>query len=251
MKYGGTDATKGWKYTESGTIEFGYSLKAQLIEFYVKDTGIGIPKDRQNAIFERFVQADVSDKQARQGAGLGLSISKAYIEMLGGTIWVESKEGKGSAFYFTLPSNTEQITEKDKHPEGIIEYKENQLNMATGLKILIAEDDEFSYTLLKIMLQGISREILHAGTGLEAVNLARRNPDIDLILMDIKMPGMSGYEATQEIRTFNKDIVIVAQTAFVMRGDKEKALKAGCNAYLAKPIKEEELQSIMTKYFIN
>ena len=143
------------KFTEEGTIEFGYTYKNHQFEFFVKDTGIGIPENRLNAIFDRFVQADIADKQARQGFGLGLSISKAYIEMLGGTIWVESREGKGSAFYFTLPRHSEQKTAENKHAADITEQDENPLDEVTGLKILIAEDDEFSYSLLKIMLQGI------------------------------------------------------------------------------------------------
>lgn len=240
------------KYTQQGTIDFGYEPKGDFLEFYVKDTGIGIPKERQEAVFKRFVQADLADKEARQGAGLGLAISKAYVEMLGGNMWVESKTGKGSAFYFTIPYKTgKQNIAGSIHGETDEISASQVIAQSSGLKVLIAEDDEISYSLLKIMLEEVSREILHAETGEDAIQIVRDNPDIDLVLMDIKMPGLSGYEATQKIREFNEDVIIIAQTAFVLMGDKEKAIKSGCNAYLAKPINEEDLQLVMKEYFPN
>jgi signal transduction histidine kinase/CheY-like chemotaxis protein len=237
------------KYSHKGAIEFGYSKKGEFLEFYVKDNGIGIPKDRQNAIFERFIQADIADLQARQGAGLGLSITKAYVEMLGGKIWVESEEGIGSTFYFTLPYNT--------GPENIAIQKdltgidlENVIStQVLQLKVLIAEDDEASERLLGIEVRKLSKEIIRVRTGLEAVVAFRDNPDIDLILMDIQMPGMDGYEATRQIRQINKDVVIIAQTAFGLSGDREKAIEAGCTDYISKPIKIVELQKLIRKYF--
>jgi len=241
------------KYTKEGSIEFGYVLKTgdeavtqgqnAELEFYVKDTGIGIPKDRQEAIFERFIQADILDSMAKQGAGLGLSITKAYIEMLGGKIWVESDEGVGSTFYFTLPYTMqlkEGINTKD------IDVTENSIK---NLKILIAEDDEISEMLLSINVSEFSNEIIKTKTGLEAVEICRNNPDIDLILMDIQMPEMNGYEATRQIRKFNKDVVIIAQTAYGLTGDREKSLDAGCNDYITKPINKPELDSLIQKYF--
>jgi signal transduction histidine kinase len=241
------------KYTEEGSIEFGCkvleTLHAMSLQFYVRDTGIGIPKHRQEAIFERFIQADIADKMARQGAGLGLSISKAYIEMLGGKIWVESEVGIGSTFYFTLPYNTSH--------ERIIAQKNLQESQAEndpapevqGLKILIAEDDETSEMLLGIGVKKLSKQTLKARTGVEAVEIYLENPDIDLILMDIQMPGMNGYEATRQIRQINKDVVIIAQTAYGLSGDREKAIDAGCNDYIAKPVKNDELQRLIQKYF--
>jgi CheY-like chemotaxis protein len=187
---------------------------------------------------------------ARQGAGLGLSISKAYVEMLGGKIWVESEEGIGSTFYFTLPYNAlseeKIVVGKVVQPQD----KENQVNPGvSGLKILIAEDDETSEMLITIDVKKFSKNVLIAGTGSEAVEVSRNNPDIDLILMDILMPVMNGYEATRQIRQFNKEVVIIAQTAFGLFGDREKAIEAGCNDYISKPINRAELLALIQKYF--
>ncbi len=255
------------KYTPSGSIEYGYvstgsttASESEVVErlvlsevevsrppeleFYVKDTGIGIPKNRQQAIFERFVQADIDDEMARQGAGLGLAITKSYVEMLGGKIWVESEEGKGSCFYFTLPYYSKQLEVThiiDDSPEIKSDLK--------SLRILIAEDDETSETLLSIMLVTYSKDILKVKNGIDAVEICRQNPDIDLIMMDIRMPELGGYEACRQIRQFNNDVIIIAQTAFGLAGDREKALEAGCNDYISKPIKKNDLLELMQKYF--
>ena len=235
------------KYSEEGSIEFGYNIKGKYLEFYVKDSGIGIKSNRQAAIFERFIQADIADKNAYQGAGLGLSISKAYVEMLGGKLWVESETGVGSTFYFTIPYTTELLKTDGITNSTAGDVMEVQLE---NLKILIVEDDETSDLLINIMLSEIGKEILHAKSGLEAIELCRNNPDTDLILMDIKMPVMDGHEATRQIRQFNKDVIIIAQTAHGLSGDKEKAIVAGCNAYISKPIKKVELLSLIQQYFI-
>ena len=245
------------KYSNEGFIEFGYVLKtggngAELnkkaeLEFFIKDTGIGVSKDRQAAIFERFIQADIEDTMARQGAGLGLSITKAYIEILGGKIWVESEETIGSTFYFTLPYNVEL---KRKNSTKEIEVTNNTQNHGKNLKVLIAEDDEVSLELLSTIIGEFSHEIIKASNGTEAVEICRNNPDIDLILMDIQMPKMNGYEATNQIRKFNKDVIIIAQTAYGLTGDREKSLDAGCNDYITKPINKSELDSLIQKYFI-
>jgi len=251
------------KYTKEGTIEFGVSSSSttglvsepgsteqgrsvELLQFYIKDTGIGIPMSRQEAIFERFIQADISKKQAFQGAGLGLAISKAYIEMLGGKIWVESEEGIGSTFYFTLPIDSgtkeKEIPKKEiSNPIDVDQFKK--------LKILIAEDDESSSQLISLSIQKIASEIILVKTGTEAVEACRKNPDIELILMDIQMPEMDGYEATRQIREFNKKVIIIAQTAFALSGDKEKAIEAGCNDYISKPIKKVGLLMLLQKHF--
>jgi hypothetical protein len=218
------------------------------LEFFVKDNGIGIPKDRQEAIFERFVQADIGDKRAFQGAGLGLSITKAYVEMLGGRIWVESEEGKGSTFYFSIPYNVE--------PEEIIVLENTISSEETPyqikpLKILIVEDDEGSAMLISLNIAKFSKEVLFAGNGVEAVDVCRNNPDIDLVLMDIKMPVMDGFEATRKIREFNLQVVIIAQTAYALLGDREKMIEVGCNDYISKPVKKEDLVGLIQKYFKN
>lgn len=234
------------KYTEKGSIVFGYQKKDEYLEFYIKDTGIGIPQDRQESVFERFIQADIEDKMARQGAGLGLSITKAYVEMLDGKIWLESEVGKGSTFYFTLPYNTatvEKTTIKNVVSSKVAEhYVEN-------LKILIAEDDKASEMFITIAVGTFGKEIINVQTGVEAVETCRNRSDIDLVLIDIQMPDLNGYEATRQIRLFNKDVVIIAQTAFGLSGDREKAIEAGCNDYISKPINKNELLSLIQKYF--
>ncbi|SEH05420.1 Autoinducer 2 sensor kinase/phosphatase LuxQ [Candidatus Venteria ishoeyi] len=239
------------KYSEKGSIEIGYvktndHLSLHAMQFYVKDTGIGIPKDRQEAIFERFIQADIEDKNAYQGAGLGLSISKAYAEMLGGEIWVESEEGKGSCFYFKLPYQINTI--KGYRLKNKIYTADDEITI-NSLKILIAEDDETSEMFISIAVQKFGKEIIKAKTGTEAVEICQNNPKIDLVLMDIQMPEMDGYEATKQIRKFNKDVIIIAQTAFGLEGDREKAIAAGCDDYIAKPINKVELLTLIHKYF--
>jgi len=245
------------KYTETGFVEFGYIPNLTNLQFYVKDTGIGIPNDRQEAIFERFVQADISDKMARQGAGLGLSISKAYIEMLNGKIWVESQEenlpeGKsgGSTFYFTLPVGTKPKSKSDEIVDILKPVKEIQINpKVSGLKILIAEDDESSSQYISICVREFEKESIKVQTGKGALEACRNNPDIDLVLMDIQMPEMNGYEATRQIRQFNTKVIIIALTAFALAGDREKAIEAGCSDYIAKPVRREELSGLIQKYF--
>lgn len=235
------------KYTHEGMIELGCSLKGDIVEFYVKDTGIGISKDRLEAIFERFVQADIEDRMAYQGAGLGLAITKAYIEMLGGTIWVESELGKGSTFYFTMPYKAEL-----KHKNSSMNSMDSDAKEEPGkLKILVVEDDFVSELLFDAMLTNYSKEILKARSGMDAVKMAKNNPDIDLILMDVQLPEFNGHEATRRIRQFNTNVVIIAQTAFGLAGDREKALEAGCTDYIAKPIDRNELNRLIMKYFNN
>ena len=238
------------KYTVEGSIELGYRLKKGVasseLEFYIKDTGIGIHKDRHKAIFERFIQADIADKRAYQGAGLGLSISRAYAEMLNGRIWMESEEGKGSIFYLTLPYQTEI---EEKIIVNSIDKSNEIVNPEiSGLKVLVAEDDETNGMLISVIVKELKLVLLEATTGIEAVDLCRANPDIDLILMDIQMPDLNGYEATRQIRQFNQDVIIIAQTAFGLAGDKEKSIKAGCNDYISKPFNKSKLLTVIGKY---
>ncbi|MGQ1908240.1 ABC transporter substrate binding protein [Marinifilum sp. RC60d5] len=238
------------KYTDEGTIEFGCITKGEEVEFFVKDSGIGISKEKLDTIFERFIQADITDKMARQGAGLGLAISRAYVEMLGGRIWVESEEAKGSSFFFTLPHI---INSKVQNDILIDEIPENEtksiISDVSGLKILIAEDDEASEMLMSIELKKFSKEILKATNAIDAIETCRQHSDIDLVLMDIQMPEMNGYQATREIRKFNKNVIIIAQTAFALTGDKDKAIEAGCNDYITKPVNGSELQEMIQRYF--
>lgn len=234
------------KYTLKGIIEFGYEKKGDYIEFFVKDTGIGISKDRHQAIFERFIQADFNDKMARQGAGLGLSIAKAYVELLGGKIWVESELEKGSVFHFTIPFMSKA---RDDNSSKINTLTTQADYTIEKLKILVAEDDKISRMLIQKVIQPYSKEIINAKTGVEAVKMCRNNPDLDLILMDIQMPQMNGFEATKEIRKFNKNVIILAQTAFALEGDREKTIETGCNDYISKPINKAELSRLVQYYF--
>jgi len=234
------------KYTDQGSVEFGYTRKEKFLEFYVRDTGVGIPENRLEAIFDRFVKAETVVLQARQGAGLGLSITKAFVEMLGGSIWVRSEVWKGSSFCFTLPYPAvgEIIPHIENDSSGIgVGPLDNKL------KILIAEDDETSEMLLSVLVKEFSKDILIARTGTEAIEIYRNNPDIDVILMDIQMPGMDGYEATRQIRKLSKHVIIIAQTAYGILGDWEKARESGCDDYISKPITQDILSGLMHKYF--
>lgn len=241
------------KFTKKGSVKIGYKKinvenaereQKNFIEFYVQDTGTGIKKEQQKIVFERFRQGSESLNRNYEGAGLGLSISKAFVEMLGGKIWLESQHGVGSVFRFTLPYNhPEIIPEEEKHLEKVIYSEIKKLN------ILIADDDLVAIELLTIYLESVKKEIISAISGIEVVEIIRNRNDIDLIMMDIKMPGLDGYEATRQIREFNKDVVIVAQTAFALEGDKEKAIESGCNDYISKPIHKDSLIELIQKYF--
>jgi hypothetical protein len=165
--------------------------------------------------------------------------------MLGGEIRVESEEGKGSTFYFTIPYNATSV---EKHTIENVISAENEDVRLRNLKILIVEDDEISYSLLIRTVRKISSEVLHVITGFEAVEACRNNPDLDLVLMDIRMPKMDGLEATRQIRQFNNDVIIIAQTAYGFSSDSEKALKAGCNDYISKPINKALLYELIKKH---
>ncbi len=225
------------KYTNEGFVFFGCKRNGSELVFYVRDTGIGIPENRQKAVFDRFIQADIEDKDAREGSGLGLAIASAYSKMLGGRIELTSKENEGSEFRFFLPLKTAQAdlsSEKDdEKPDKQIPLKK--------LKILLTEDDEASRMHLSIILKGIVSELLIAKNGEDAIRFCRERSDLDLVLMDVKLPRMSGYEATRAIKKINPELPVIAQTAYAMAGDRAKALEAGCDDYISKPINKNEL----------
>jgi CheY-like chemotaxis protein len=236
------------KFTNEGSIEFGCEKKGETLEFFVKDTGLGISKSQQKIVFERFRQVNETISRSHEGSGLGLAISKAYVEMLGGKIWVESKEGKGSTFYFTIPFNSEN-TPEEKNVVEKIDSEIKKENKIKDLKVLIVEDDAISKLLITIAVKPYSKEIIKVSTGIEAIDACRSNPDIDLVMMDINMPEMDGYKATKLIREFNKDLVIIAQTANGMQGDRDNAIAAGCTDYISKPIDITSLSELIQKYF--
>ncbi|MCX6158095.1 MAG: PAS domain S-box protein [Ignavibacteriae bacterium] len=245
------------KFTKEGYVEIGCKIKENLLEFYVKDTGAGIEQDQKEIIFERFRQGSEGLSRGYEGSGLGLSISKAFVEILGGKIWVESEAGKGSTFYFTIPysvENSSSFSHGGLSPRRICDTERavNSVKLEPEikkLKILIAEDDETSRMYISLIVKMYSKEILTAQNGIEAVDICRNNPDIDLIMMDIKMPAMDGDEATKQIRLFNKSVVIIAQTAFALKGDRERLIKSGCNDYMTKPVNRNLLGELIIKYF--
>jgi PAS domain S-box-containing protein len=234
------------KFTPTGSITLGYKPGDEFLEFYVSDTGVGISPEMQNVVFERFRQGSDSLSRDYEGAGLGLFISRAYVEMLGGSMWLVSEPGKGSLFSFTLPLGDLGSVASGLNASGLAEPGRIR---TPGLKVVVAEDDEISGLFLERTISPYCREFLKASSGRDVVRLVRENPDTDLVLMDIKMPGIDGYEATRQIRSFNPGVVIVAQTAYGLEGDRENAIRAGCTDYISKPINSDVLRSLMHKYF--
>lgn len=234
------------KYTRNGWVKFGYKRYSGQIEYFVKDSGIGIPEGKQEAVFDRFVQADLSISSPYEGAGLGLAITKGYVDLLGGRIWLDSEHGKGTTFYFTIPYKSKTSQEiQTEHPDKTNPKTEKNIK---GESALIVDDVESADIYLSRVLKSSFKTLLHAKTGRKAVEICKGNKNIDLILMDIKIPDMDGYQATKEITAFNEDVIIIAQTAYAMEGDREKAMEAGCDDYIAKPIKKNELLELISKY---
>ncbi|MBU2554659.1 MAG: response regulator [Bacteroidetes bacterium] len=235
------------KYTFKGWIKVVLSIADKRMTLSVQDTGIGIPPDRQEAIFNRFEQADINDKMALQGSGLGLSITKNYAELLGGRIWLESEEHVGSVFYVELPLEKAHIANELKTESDLTSTSVQANFDLPRLTILVAEDDEASFEYLSVLLAKWETELIHCKNGEEVLEQFNSETNIDLILMDIKMPGMGGLEATREIRKKNGTIPIIAQTAHAFTTDKERALEAGCNDYISKPIQGKELMRLIRK----
>lgn len=231
------------KFTHSGSVEFGCRLEGDKIIFEVKDTGTGIDPEKTGVIFDRFVQADISNTRPHEGSGLGLSIAKAYVELLKGEIWVESEPGKGSTFSFSIPAG-----KPDTDGVSLAMVNEKQVKKKPERLILIAEDDYSSYLFLERLMSDFNVRVMHTSNGIDTLAAARENSDISLILMDIKMPGLSGLETTREIRKFNTSVPIIAQTAYALAGDSEMAIDAGCNDYISKPIAKDDLNKLIRKY---
>ncbi len=231
------------KFTHKGIIQFGCKTDDNnKMMFFVSDTGIGIPENKQTVIFERFVQLDIENRSALGGTGLGLSIVKGLVELLGGEITLKSIVGEGSTFYFSVPYQIhESSNNKAKTPllEMLVNWK--------AYTLLIVEDDIYNTEFLKELLLNTEINILSAINAKQAIEIIESSKMIDIILMDIKMPGMNGLEATTIIKSNNPQIKIIAQTAYATHNDKEKAINAGCDDYIAKPINKELLISMMGK----
>ena len=232
------------KYTPKGRIEMGFELYNEGIRINVKDTGIGIPKERQKLVFQRFEKFDTF----AQGSGLGLSICKATAILLGGIVGFESKEGEGSEFWVWLPLNNDK-SENSRFETKIL-LRNNIENISVNLpklKILVAEDIDSNYQLMKIILK--EHEVKRVINGEYAITEALNN-NYDFILMDMKMPVLDGIEATKSIRKFNNTIPIIAVTANAFDSDRSEAIKSGCNDFITKPLKKHDVINILNKYFV-
>ena len=206
---------------------------------------IGLTKDQQAIIFSRFTKAENDKKKLYRGAGLGLAICKNLVNLLGGDIWVESELNRGAIFYFTIPYKN--------IPEKEIPVKEKQNQQADynwpGKTILIAEDEKSNYQYFEMILSKTQANILHAENGIDVIEICKNNK-IDIVLMDIKMPEMDGFEATKQIREFEKEMPIIALTAFAMENDEKMSIEAGCNAYMSKPVRKPDLLGLLNKFLL-
>ena len=232
------------KFTNSGLIEIAYSIKNNVIEFSVKDTGIGISENELQFVFDRFRQADETATRKYGGTGLGLAISKACAELLGGEIWVKSELGKGSTFFFTVEYKPTVKFEMIPKNQDELEAE----NLLEGKTILISEDDIYSFQILELYLESTNAKIIHVTNGIEAVEICKNNPEIDIVLMDINLPKLNGLSATTEILKYRPNLPIISQTANAMSEDRQKSLNAGCVDYISKPVDDELLLKLINKY---
>lgn len=231
------------KFTEKGTIEFGYTIDSKKdIVFYVKDTGIGISESEAKVIFDRFRQVSSSYNKIYGGTGLGLSISKGLVEKLGGKIWVESEQNTGSTFYFSMPYKPGILIEKPAE----IDYSKTY--NWEGKKLLIAEDEDANYNLLATILDPTKAKLIWVTSGKDAIEKCKIDQSIDLVLMDMKMPDMNGFESTRQIKVIRNELPIIAQTAYAMSTDEENCLRAGCDDYISKPLRIDNLLAKIDKH---
>jgi PAS domain S-box-containing protein len=234
------------KFTENGSVDFGYRQEDNILLFYVKDTGIGIPKNKQAIIFDRFRQADDNFTSKRYGGtGLGLSIAKGIIDLLQGKIWVESTENQGAAFYFTIPYNPMVYNVKEKPVFYNTNYKWQTK------QILIVEDDFFNSEYLSEILAPTDIKCIKASTGKEALKVFEENPSLDIVLMDIRLPDQNGYDITKQIKQLRPEIKVLAQTAYSSAEDRQNSLNAGCDDFISKPLNGDELLEKVNKLLSN
>ncbi len=238
------------KFTEKGEIIIGYKQVVmgglKLLRFFVRDTGIGIPEFKQKIIFDRFNHLSDDRNKLYKGTGLGLAISKRLVELLGGNIGVVSKEDSGSEFYFTLPYQLLDTPDTQLEENCCPKNKDLEWSDKT---ILIVEDTPSNYYLVENYLRPTKVKIYWAKSGKEALEIFKQKGSFDLILMDIQLPGINGYEATKLIKSYNQKIPVIAQTAYALAGEREYSLKEGCDDYISKPIKKETLIELINKYF--
>jgi len=231
------------RFTSTGYVEFGYQAYEDYLEFYVKDTGIGISPSKHDIIFEPFCQAETQISEEYGGTGLGLTITKSYVNMLQGKIWLESQPGEGATFFFTLPLlHTTDIP---------IENTPLKKKKSQPKKCLIVEDMEMNYKYLKSLLKSMGISVLWAKNGNEAVEMAFADNDIDLVLMDIRLPLKDGYEATRIIKEKRPNLPIIAQSANALLDERKKALESGCDDYITKPVYKKEFSKIVESLFNN
>lgn len=235
------------KFTDEGFVILDYEVDEakKLIIFHVRDSGIGMPDEFKNKIFKRFNKINAKKISANEGLGLGLAISKSYVEMLGGTISVETKEGLGSTFTFTIPLKyAEKDTDEVEKVHHIVNF-----NLGNEEVVLVAEDDNINFKLIEKLLKIFNFNVIRAKDGLEAVEICRTNSDIDLVFMDIKMPNLDGYGAFEKIRELNRTIPIIAQTSYSFPEEVEKIKQLGFNDFISKPLDKERLYELVKKYF--
>jgi PAS domain S-box-containing protein len=230
------------KFTNTGKIFLRCELKNEFLQFEVEDTGIGIDPEEQSAVFERFWQVEKTYTKKYGGTGLGLSITRAYIERMGGTISVLSELDKGSTFLFSVPYKSSPKVEP-----AVVESRTKEHVLSRNLTILIVEDEEINWLYLNEILKSRATT-LHALNAKMAIEYIKKYPEIDLVLMDIKLPDINGLELTGIIKAINSKVKVIAQTAYALSGDREKAIEAGCSGYIAKPIKRQELLNLIALY---
>lgn len=230
------------KFTYKGSVEFGYKLEeGNLLKFFIKDTGVGIPLEIRSRMFTRFNRDNNPYLSSVSGTGLGLSISKGLVELIGGKIWYESTLDEGTTFYFTIPYNAPSLEQSVKDLENY------SLTDFSGKVILVVEDDLISYQLIEAILKGTNARLIHVKNGEDAIDVCQMVKDIDLVIMDMRLPFLNGYEATSRIKSINPSLPIIAQTANVLSDDKAKCLKIGCCDYIPKPIDPDEfLRTVAT-----
>ncbi len=236
------------KFTERGTIEFGYRVDGTQLVFFVTDTGIGIEKVNIEKVFERFCKiVDNDNPTLYGGTGLGLSIAKELVTLLDGKIWVESEQGKGTSFYFTIPYIPVKSNFTGHFSKSFL--ANNNLNLK-GKVILVVEDDFISYQLIETLLEKTEAKLIHVKNGEDAVEVATLSTKLDLILMDMQLPFLSGYEASTQIKAIRPHVPIVAQTAHAMNNDKNRCFEAGCDGYIPKPIDPDEFLVTIGRFLL-